>query len=37
MLSLIGLKLNMNYSQFYYLASAKEFESYCTCIEDNKK
>ena len=37
MLSLIGLKLNMNYSQFYYLASAKEFESYCTCVEDNKK
>ena len=36
MLSLLGLKLNMNYAQFYYLMSAKEFEAYCTCVEDNK-
>ena len=35
-LSLLGLKLNMNYAQFYYLTSAKEFEAYCTCVEDNK-
>ena len=35
-LSIICLKLNMNYSQLYYITSGKEFEAFCTSVEDCK-